>query len=194
MPLNCKSCGAPLKGDEEHCPYCGSLIDDVNGQKIKKAPERENKNLPRFKYASEIFVIVISIFTLGLYGIWWYISRRKSINAIANGSKFPDIGLVLYIIGWIMFLSFSSSDAQELDPESAENFVGYGYIILWAGALWMSFAIKKILKDYLAQTCKDEAIIKVINFSDVMIFIFGYIYLQMQINKMIHAEIFAPNL
>ena len=194
MPLNCKSCGAPLKGDEEHCPYCGSLIDDGNRQKIKKAPERENKNLPKIKYSSEIFVIVISIFTFGFYGIYWYLSRRKSLNSLVEGLKIPDIGLVIYIIGWLMFFYFSSSDAEAADPEEAENLIGISYLVIWAGALWLWFAIKKILKEFLTRNCKDETILKVINFSDIMIFCFGYIYLQSQINKMINAEFLAPKL
>ena len=193
MPLNCRTCGAPLKGDEEHCPYCGSFIEYEDRPK-KQKPERENKNLPQIKYASEIFVIVVSIFTLGLYGIYWYISRRKTFNSLVEGLKFPDIGLVIYIIGWCIFLGMSSSDAEAVDPENSESLAGYGYLILWAGALWLSFGIKKILKEFLTRNCKDEAILKVINFSDIMIFIFGYIYLQIQINKMIQAEILSPQL
>ena len=193
MPLNCKTCGAPLKGDEEHCPYCGSFIDYEDRPK-KKESEREHKNLPQIKHASEIFIITVSIFTLGIYGIYWYISRRKSLNGLVEGLKFPDIGFVIYIIGWCVFLGMSSSDAEALDPENSESLAGYGYLILWAGALWMSFAIKKILKEYLTRTCKDEAVLKVIAFSDLMVFCFGYIYLQMQINKMIKAEILSPQL
>ncbi|MBR2209282.1 MAG: DUF4234 domain-containing protein [Synergistaceae bacterium] len=192
MPLNCKTCGAPLKGDEEHCPYCGSFIEYEDRPKTKK--EKEHKNLPQIKYASEIFIITVSIFTLGIYGLYWYISRRKSFNALSEGVKFPDIGLVIYVIGWMMFLAFSSSDAQDVDPDNAESLAGYGYLVIWIGALWLSFGIKKILKDYLTKTCKDEAILKVIAFSDLMIFCFGYIYLQMQINKMIKAELLSPDL
>ena len=105
MPLNCRTCGAPLKGDEEHCPYCGSFIEYEDRPK-KQKPEHEHKNLPQIKYASEIFVIIISIFTFGLYGIYWYSSRRKSFNNLVEGLKFPDIGLVIYIIGWLMFFFF----------------------------------------------------------------------------------------
>jgi len=193
MPLNCKTCGAPLKGDEEHCPYCGSFIDYEDRPVKNKKPERENKNLPQIKYASEAFIITVSIFTFGIYGIYWYFSRRKSLNGLVEGFKFPDIALGIYIVGWLMFMCFTSSEDPELASESSESLAGIGCIIIWVGAAWMSFSIKKILLEYLKQNCKDEAVLKVITFSDVMLFIFGYIYLQIQINKMINAEFFAPN-
>ena len=193
MPLNCKTCGAPLKGDEEHCPYCGSFIEYEDRPK-KQKPEHEHKNLPQIKYASEIFIIVVSIFTFGIYEIYWYISRRKSFNGLVEGLKFPDIGFVIYVIGWLMFLFMSSEDPEMAETEEAGSLAYIGYIIIWIGAAWMSFAIQKILKKYLAEHCGDEAILKVINFSDVMTFIFGCIYLQIQINKMIQAEILSPQL
>ena len=193
MPLNCKTCGAPLKGDEEHCPYCGSFIEYENRPKQQK-PEREQKNLPGIKYASEIFVIVVSIFTIGLYGIYWYFSRRKSFNNLDESFKFPDIGLVIYVIGWLIFFFMSAEDPEMADLEEAESFSYIGAIVIWIGALWMSFAIQKVLKKYLTEHCADEAVLKVISFSDVMTFIFGYIYLQIQINKMIQAEILSPQL
>jgi len=192
MPLNCKTCGAPLKGDEEHCPYCGSFIEYENRPQKQKS-EHEHKNSPQIKYASEIFIIIVSIFTFGIYGIYWYFSRRKSLNGLVDGVKFPDIGFVIYVIGWLMFFFLTADDPDLADPE--EGGLAYiGSIVIWIGAAWMSFAIQKILKKYLVEHCADEAILKVINFSDIMTFIFGYIYLQIQINKMIQAEIFSPQL
>ena len=191
MPLNCKTCGAPLKGDEEHCPYCGSFIEYEDRPKKQKS-ECEHKNLPQIKHVSEIFVIVVSIFTFGLYGIYWYFSRRKSFNGLVEGLKFPDIGFVIYVIGWLMF--FFMEDPGAADNEEAGSLAYIGSIIIWIGAAWMSFSIQKILKKYLAEHCGDKTVLKIINFSDVMTFIFGYIYLQVQINKMIQAEILSPQL
>ena len=195
MPLNCKTCGAPLKGDEEHCPYCGSFIeyeDRPGGHASnQKHGNSRQKNLPQMKYASEALLIVISIFTFGLYGIYWYISRRKSFNELVEGLKFPDIAFAIYIIGWVIFFFVSSEnpDSEEFDSISA-----LGYLVVWCGGVWLSFGIKRILKEYLTRHCNDEAILKIVMPSDVNLFIFGYIYLQIQINKMIKAELFAPKL
>ena len=198
MPLNCKACGAPLKGDEEHCPYCGSFInfEDRPGYNADANKNGTNKNLPQVKYASEIFIVIISVFTLGLYGIYWYANRRGSFNNLVKGLKFPDIALGIYIVGWIMLFMASSGGDPELAEaaEESNDIVGIAYLIIWAGALWMSFGIKKILHEYISLKCKDEAAVKLLKFSDVMLFCFGYIYLQVQINKMINAEILAPKL
>ena len=190
MPLNCKTCGAPLKGDEEHCPYCGSFIDYEDRPKSHKAERK--KNLPQMKYTSATFIIIVSIFTFGLYGIYWYLSNRKRFNELVEGLKFPDIGFGIYILGWLAFLFISSSEGSE--PDISDTINSVAYLVMWCGALWMSFGIKKILKEYLTLHCTDEAILKVFTFSDVALFCFGYIYLQLQINKMIKAEIFAPTL
>ena len=69
MPLNCKTCGAPLKGDEEHCPYCGSFIE-YEDRPLQKRKKISRKDLPQMKYTSELFIILISIFTFGIYGLY----------------------------------------------------------------------------------------------------------------------------
>ena len=199
MPLNCKACGAPLKGDEEHCPYCGSFInfEDRPGWNAGNQKNGADKSLPRVKYASEIFIVIISVFTLGLYGIYWYSNRRGSLNGLVDGMRFPDIALGIYIVGWIMLLLASAGGDPELAETAAEessDIVGIAYLVIWAGALWLSFGIKKILCGYISLKCRDEAAAKLLKFSDLMLFCFGYIYIQVQINKMIHAEILAPKI
>lgn len=186
MPLNCKSCGAPLKGDEEHCPYCGSFInfEDRPGW---DANAKKRDSLPKVKYASGIFLVIISFFTLGIYGIYWYLNRRGSLNDLVKGLKVPDIALGIYIVGWIMVL-FASNGAGG----SSDSVTSTAYLVVWGGALWLSFGIKKILCEYISQKCAGEATVKLLKFSDLMLFCFGYIYLQVQINKMINAEILAP--
>ena len=193
MPLNCKSCGAPLKGDEEHCPYCGSLVDYGDDTKLnelrnqKKEAERRKKleNLPQMKYVSEGFIITVSIFTVGLYGIYWYLSRRGDLNKLVDRVKFPDVGLAIYIISWLIFF---------LVPESSEDLNAIEYLILLGSAVYVAFSVKKILREYASQHLDTGIISRIIAPSDIALFFFGYVYLQIQINKMIQAEIFAPKL
>ena len=199
MPLNCKACGAPLKGDEEHCPYCGSFINFEDRPEYSAGEHKSamDGKLPKVKYASEIFIVIISVFTLGLYGVYWYFSRRGSFNNLVKGKRFPDIALGIYIVGWIMLFMASSEGDPELAGTAAEesnNIVGIAYLVIWASALWMSFGIKKILREYISLKSKDTATAKLLNFSDIMLFCFGYIYLQVQINRMIDAELLAPKL
>ena len=144
------------------------------------------------KYTSELFIILISIFTFGIYGLYWYFSRRKNISGLVDGMKFPDVGLAVYVIGWVLLFFVSPEDSEI--SENAADFSGVAYLVIWAGAVWMCFSIKKILNEYAAKNCNDEAVFKVISSSDVALFFLGYICLQFQINKMIKAEIFAPAL
>ena len=185
MPLNCKSCGAPLKGDEEHCPYCGSLIDYGDGRKQKAENRKKPENLPAMKYVSGVFIIIISFLTRGLYGIYWYLSRRGSLNELADGMKFPDSGLAVYIIAWAVIL---------IAPESAEDLNVIAHIAILGSSFYVAFSVKKILREYASHHFDAETISMIVAPSNVALFFFGYIYIQFQINKMINAEILAPKL
>ncbi|MBR1486939.1 MAG: DUF4234 domain-containing protein, partial [Synergistaceae bacterium] len=151
--------------------------------------ERRKKleNLPRMKYVSEGFIITVSFFTAGLYGIYWYLTRRGDFNKLVDGIKFSDIGLAIYIIAWVILF---------ISPEDAEDLNGIAYLVLLGSAVYVAFSVKKILREYASQNLSLSVgtISRIIAPSDVALFFFGYIYLQFQINKMINAEILAPKL
>ena len=194
MPFNCRSCGAPLKGDEEHCPYCGNRIECEGKQQIEKKTQSQKleieqrerlKELPRITYASGGFIITVSILTCGFYGIYWYLTRRESFNNLVEGMKFPEISLIIYIIGWVILFC---------SPENADDLNSIAYLVTLCTAFYMAYSVKKILREYASHHFDVITSLKIVAPSNIALFFFGYIYLQFQINKMINLEIIAPKL
>ena len=112
--MNCTSCGAPLKSDEEICSYCGSATPygemmtelrkqeelrskkeeqeaeyqrrkkELEAERILQEQERFRLDRARFKYVPILFVPVFYGLTMFLYGPYWYISRAKSLNNLSD--------------------------------------------------------------------------------------------------------------
>ena len=192
MTFNCKHCGAPLMtGNEEHCPYCGCLIEHEQKQTKNQNQEiKRRENISKMKYVSEAAIITISIFTAGIYGIYWYITRRKSFNNLVEGMKFPDVGFIIYLGGWVMVFILANLP----EAESYDSLGSIAYLVSLCGAVYTAFSVKKILREYAARYLEAGTAVSLVAPSDIALFLFGYIYLQIQINKMIKADILSPEL
>ena len=70
MTVNCPNCGGPISVTDEYCPYCGSLNQTKEKEKVKKA---ENKAIHAEKKASLtiplIVIVVLIVLNLVAAGI-----------------------------------------------------------------------------------------------------------------------------
>ena len=191
--MNCKNCGAPLTPDEEKCSYCGSYIERspseiAERKRIKQESIRHErlKALPEIKFVSIAFIVLANIFTLGFYAVYWYVSRRKIFDRLTNDYKFPDLGLVVHVIALILFYVSDN-----------ESIYSIALPVSWLSGIYMAFQVKNILRAYALKNIDlinsgSISITKLIAPSSILLILFGSIYLQSQINKMINLELFAP--
>ena len=141
----------------------------------------ELNNLVKIKYASTTYVLFLSVFTVGLYSIYWYGTRIGDLNKLNPECQLPAWGAWVYLASWICMI-----------------FVPHGTVpAIIKGALslfcwWLVFRVREILRLYASKNISGSAAERYIAPSVLWTVLFGSIYLQSQINKMIQMEILAP--
>ena len=178
--MNCKHCGAPLKPDENVCPYCGaSVVSESAANNVKKNSEP----LAKMKYVSGALVILLSCITFGIYPIYWLCSRKNALNNLTPDEKISD-GLF-----WSCIILYAATIVLIVIDS---NIYGITNFISWIVWLFLVFNIRKILRAYASRHIDKATALMLVAPSGVLLFFFGTIYLQFQINKMIKAELLAP--
>ena len=201
MKLKCKACGAPIEIEDEKCPYCGT-ITQYGEQKfkeresIKKEEERKKHldNLPAMKFAASSFIPVLYFFTLGLYAVYWYAMRLKPLNSLGTKTKIPAWLVALFALLMAGFVVLPSYDLTVLglSEEMSQDVYSYvlGAVIVVSG--WLAFITRRLLHEYASGLMDRNQAVGLIAPSNVMLVLFGAGYLQCQINKMIKANLFSP--
>ena len=83
-------------------------------------------------------------------------------------------------------LSFLPVDGQTLFEYAL------GVDIVLSG--WIAFKARDVLQEYASQTMERSAAIMTVVPSNMMLLLFGPMYLQYQVNRMISAELLAPQI
>lgn len=195
LSMNCKNCGAPLTPEDEKCSYCGSYIERspaeiAKRQRIKQESIRRERldSLPKIKFVQITFTVLANIITMGFYSIYWYVTRRNTLNTLTNDYKFPDIGLVIHVTALILFYVSNN-----------ESIYSLALPVSWLSGIYTAFQVKNILRAYALKNIDliNSGSINIINLvapSSILLILFGSIYLQVQINKMIKSELFKPEI
>ena len=191
---SCKYCGAPLTPDAEKCSYCGRYIEFSPEEKARRDKQKQQDErlakieaLPKIKFVSITFTIFANIFTLGFYAVYWYISRRKTLNNLTPDKKFPDLVLFIHVVALICFYYFTDNENS-----NQEIFSNIAFFVSFLTAIYVAFQVKNILRTYSLNHLDRVSTDKLIAPSNISVILFGSIYLQSQINKMINLELFAP--
>lgn len=74
------------------------------------------------KERNPIFVVVVSIITLGIYCLYWFYSTRKELNELTSQSSSPvlwTIGLLIPIVN--IYVLWKYSEDTEMASKKAQN-------------------------------------------------------------------------
>lgn len=74
------------------------------------------------KKRNPIFVIVVSIITLGIYCLYWFYSTRSELNELTGGGTSPllwTIGLFIPIVN--IYVLWKYSEDTEIASKKAQN-------------------------------------------------------------------------
>ena len=201
----CTSCGAPIEIGCEKCPYCGTVTpygEEKFRERESKVKDDERRkaleNLPAMKFVANSFVAVLYVFTIGLYSVYWYAVSLKPLNSLDTKTKLPAwlvaIFAVLYTGLFLLPPQISDYIVSGVDEESALTVfdVVLSLVILSSG--WLAFIARKILQEHAAGFMEKSQAVNSVATSNVMLILFGAAYLQIQVNKMIKMDMFAPKI
>ncbi len=197
--MNCPNCGAPINPNDEVCEYCGTItqygMDMLQERKRLEQEEHrrhELENLPKFKHVPMPFVIAVCILTLGLYAPYWYITRSASLKSMLPDKKFPVWAIIVFVLAWglVVILPGNDENPSEL-VQTANTCAVWGAFIV---SVYLAFSVRKILQEYAAKFMEADIAVESIAPSGVKLALFGAIYLQSCINKMIKMKLLAAKI
>ena len=153
------------------------------------------KNLPTMKYVSVAFTVFVYVFTLGCYSPYWYATRIAHLNALNSGKKFPAWAAGVFMLAFFgMYMSSSVAALLGGTEEISQEVFNYAAAIVFVVSIYLAFAVRNILQAYAAKFMDKSAAVGSIAPSAVMLVLFGPIYLQHSVNRMIAMKLLAPKI
>ena len=198
----CVNCGAPLEADAEKCPYCGTVTQygEANLEEKKKHErEQERKkildNLPKIKFVGLPFMICVYIFTFFGYAPYWYATRMQTLNSLESDSKLPKWAVAVYALLWAVMIIVPGYEADIGITESiSQQIFNISLGLAMTLSVWLAFITRNILQAHASNFMERNAAVNTIASSGVMLVLFGPLYLQVQVNRMLRMEMLAPKI
>jgi hypothetical protein len=122
-----------------------------------------------------ILFIIFSIITLGIYPLFWVISRKKIINQLTESKiteSLPTIMIIAYILGSFLQV-YGASQGQE-GVTAIGGLSNIIYYVLW---IVISFQMKNVLKEF-----SDKNEMK-ISYNGFFTFLFTFAYINYKLNE-----------
>ena len=195
--MNCRHCGAALPIGAERCEYCGAATPHAAENLEAILREKRRKGLLSMKRVSGGMLFFLYFFTFGLYGSIWHVLRNKSLNRLAPNIQIPFwaacLQLALHLGGFLIPQS-SVGQALGLSEEDVNDCFTLLSLAAFILSIWLCFKARSILQLYASRYLEKSVVVLSIAPSGLMIFLFGPLYLQGQINRMIAMELLNPEL
>ena len=195
--MNCRHCGAALPIGAERCEYCGAATPHAADNLETILREKKRKGLLSMKRVSGGMLFFLYFFTVGVYGSVWHVLRNKSLNRLAPNIQIPLWAACLQLalhLGWILIPQSSVGQALGLSEENVQDCFNLLSLAAFILSIWLSFKARSILQLYASRYLEKSVAVLSIAPSGLMIFLFGPLYLQDQINRMIAMELLNPDL
>ena len=195
--MNCRHCGAALPIGAERCEYCGAATPHAAENLEAILREKRRKGLLSMKGVSGGMLFFLYFFTFGVYGSVWHVLRNKSLNRLAPNIQIPFWAACLQLalhLGWILIPQSSVGQALGLSEEDVQNCFTLLSLAAFILSVWLSFKARSILQLYASRYLEKSVVVLSIAPSGLMTFLFGPLYLQSQINRMIAMELLDPDL
>ncbi|MBQ6112114.1 MAG: zinc ribbon domain-containing protein [Synergistaceae bacterium] len=198
----CVNCGAPLEAGAEKCPYCGtvtpygeSMLEEKKIHQREQERKRMLENLPKIKFVSLPFMILVYIFTFFGYAPYWYATRIKTLNSLESESKLPKWAIAVYALLWCVMVIVPGSESdigisESLSQQIFNVSMGLSMMI----SVWLAFITRNILQAHASNYIEGNVAVQTIAASGTMLVLFGPLYLQTQINRMLKMELLAPKI
>ena len=139
----CRYCGASIKDDDELCYSCGACV--CPRAKYEEEKENENKYVKPRSIGS---AILLSIITLGIYYIFWFIKVNDEMLELRRKKGLP--GLIVFVLDVVTLGIYSKFWSYRMGTYAGETTndskTGMGIIFLILSFCNLTFANVIILQ------------------------------------------------
>lgn len=87
MARNCPNCGNQVNDNESFCSYCGTSFNDANNNANTNNTQGGQGGRGLIQKREVWMVVLLSIVTCGIYGIYWFIMATEDANNISGDHK-----------------------------------------------------------------------------------------------------------
>lgn len=180
--MECPRCGAPLEADDEACEYCG-LVTEYGERLREERRQREEeaerlRNMPVMPFTEMHAAVIAYVLTLGFYSSFWFITRSVYLNRMKTELKFPLWAAVIYpaVCFCFMFLPVGH-ESIGLAETPAKILFAVSSMLAYVMSVQLALRAQKILQERVPEIAP----------SVWMLALFGSLYLQYSVNRMIRA-------
>lgn len=198
----CVNCGAPLEANAEKCPYCGTItkygeshLEEKRMQEREQERKRQLDNLPKIKFVGLPFMICVYIFTFFGYAPYWYATRMNTLNSLESDSKLPKWAVGVYALLWAVMVIVPGWERDLGITESiSQQIFNISFGLAMTLSVWLAFITRNILQAHASKFTERNVAVQIIASSGVMLVLFGPLYIQTQVNRMLKMEMLAPKI
>ena len=123
-------------------------------------------------------MVLLELVTIGIYGPYWYFSRRASLHVLSSSQRLPEMPLIAVLVAVIVSAVLTVVSFFPSDPSSIEAIYQVLDLAIGVSLLFFAFRVRGILRDHLAAQGVSEA-----GISGFWTFLFNLLYLQYKINR-----------
>ena len=174
--MYCTNCGAQVPEEDAFCTQCGS--------RMTIRAETASASVLPLRQQSVWVMVLLELVTLGIYGPYWYFSRRTSFHALSSSQRLPETLLSIVLVATIVSAVLTIVSFFPSDPSSIEAIYQVIDLVIAAFFLFFAFRVRGILRDHYASQGVGDA-----GISGFWLFLFNLFCLQYKINRMTLAPI-----
>lgn len=165
------------------------MLEEHRRQEEEAARRQALDNLPKMKHVSVAFAVFLQIITIGGYAAYWYATRIQSLNALGTSKKFPAWCAGILGLAWcamILLPGGGNAAGQEL--------FNYASGIVFVASIYLAFSVRGMLQEYASGFMERSVAVATVAPSGMMLVLFGPLYLQACVNRMIAMRYLAPKI
>ncbi len=119
----------------------------------------------------------------------------KTLNSLESESKLPKWAIALYALLWCAMVIIPGSESDIGISESiSQQIFNISLGLAMTISVWLAFITRNILQAHASNYMEGNDAVNTIAPSGVMLILFGPLYLQTQINRMLKMELLAPKI
>ncbi|EHM09273.1 hypothetical protein TheveDRAFT_0085 [Thermanaerovibrio velox DSM 12556] len=144
---------------------------------------------PRIKRVPLLMMVLLSVVTMGIYPAYWVYSRRDAFNQMGSAHVGDVLGTVPLILG---FVSLGFSFKSAISPIWGSMAGGLASLVGAVMMILACFRYRENLRFYVKIRDASPLAAESVARSWFMTLIFGALYLQYHVNRLLDAGLLDP--
>ena len=119
----------------------------------------------------------------------------NTLNSLESDSKLPKWAVAAYALLWaVMVIVPGWEEDLGITESISQQILNVSLGLAMTLSVWLAFITRNILQAHASKFMERNAAVHIIASSGVMLVLFGPLYLQRQVNRMLKMEMLIPKI